>query len=128
MKCNECRFSEYDQDLSGFICHNSYSSRHLLSNTEEYGCVFGKPLDFNEGTTNIFTEPKMELYSVVCKIDTGVDHIHKEFLVNATSQKRALELAIGYFENSAHYCENIEGEPVVHVLRKEGVISSHQVV
>ena len=77
--------------------------------------------------TNLFTEPQIELYSVLYKLDTGVDYIYKEYLVNATSQERALSLAKEYFKNTAQYNESIVEEPTIHVLRKEGVISSSQV-
>lgn len=131
MKCCECKFCGRDQDSKVFRCRNPYSPRYdLLSdvnNIGEYGCVFGQLISPSEAPTTIFTEPKIELYSVVCKIDTGVDYTHKEYLVNTTSQERALELVMEYFKNTSHSDEAIVGDPIVHVLRKEGIVDSHQV-
>lgn len=148
MKCSECKYRKWNYGLSAFICHNLKSPRHMMLADSECECKCGEPIkplasftsvfadkskdaSGSTGTThtNIFTElePCIELYSVVCKIDTGVDYIHKEYLVNATSQEKALKFALDYFKNTAHSDEAIVGEPIVHVLRGEGVIDSHQV-
>lgn len=55
MKCSECKFREYDYDLSGFICHNEYAPRYnLLSGMEGESCTFGKSVN-SETPTNVFT-------------------------------------------------------------------------
>lgn len=130
MKCNECRFCEYHTEFSEYFCCKRDSPLYnYVVKEEDAGCdqgVPGKVHIIKAAPTSMFSEPQIELYSVVYKIDTGVSYIHKEYLVNATSQERALELAMNYFKNTAQYNESIVGDPIVHVLRKEGVISSSQ--
>lgn len=131
--CSKCRFGEFESLHGGYYCRNPNAAGYnYLSRSKDIGCNLGKPIIAKAdgpcaSPTNLFTEPKMELYSVVYKIDTDEGHRTKEYLVNATSQERALELAMNYFKNTAQYDESIVGDPIVHVLRKEGVISSSQV-
>lgn len=127
MNCSECKFSTRHEYWSNmFYCHNP-DCPNFTQNLNCSHCEYGVAEDSSASPTSIFTEPQIELYSVVCKIDTGVNYINKEYLVNATSQERALELVTEYFKNTSHSDEAIVGEPTVHVLRKEGIIDSHQV-
>ena len=138
MECSKCRYGEYCTNYGGYYCRNPNTSRYNhLTRMEGFGCTLGEPVidepaipvatASSASPTNLFTELKMELYSVVYKIDTDEGHRTKEYLVNATSQERALELAMNYFKNTAQFDESIVGDPIVHVLRKEGVVSSSQV-
>ena len=127
MECSECKFSaQREYRLDEYICNNP-DCPYFIQRLNLSHCEYGVSEDSSASPTNLFTEPQIELYSVVCKIDTGVDYIHKEYLVNATSKERALDLVTEYFKNTSHSDEAIMGEPTVHVLRKEGVISSSQV-
>lgn len=132
MECKDCIFSaQRTRKPDQYICNNP-DCPYFIQRVNIYSCKYGvakDTKDVQEVSTSVFTEvePKIELYSVVCKIDTGVDYIHREYLVNTTSQKRALELVTEYFKNTSHSDEAIVGEPTVHVLRKEGIIDSHQV-
>lgn len=84
MKCSECKFSEYDYDLSGYICHNEYSPRHLL--LADSGCTFGKyiePVDISVAPTNVFADKSKDVisasdvrniaYSTLVSIKNAVD-------------------------------------------------------
>lgn len=65
MKCSECKFSEYDYGLSGYICHNEYSQRHLL--LADSGCTFGKyiePVDISVAPTNVFADKSKDAITV----------------------------------------------------------------
>ena len=128
MECSECRYGKYEILYGGYYCRNPNTANYNhLNRMKEIGCDLGETGISKAAPTNLFTEPKLELYSVVCKIDTSVDCIHREYLVNATSQERALDLVTEYLKNTSHSDEVIVGDPIVHVLRREGIIDLHQV-